>query len=350
MMLKKLLDSYRSIINNRCLLLIFLLTASSLLLSTPLFAQSISLGISPPLIESVIKPGKSLLIAYKLENFGDPTLVRINVRPFVPKNNTGDITVQDEFSGPIRFSLENNNITMNQPFFLRPNQNQQILLRIRVPEGAPEGDYYYTLLVETEPPPSQEGSTASRAQVAIGSNILLSVSRTGTSEINAKIALFETLKEKAFGRLKIFDSNEEIPLQLIVQNNGKNLVKPYGEITLKGNFGEKATYDILPQNILSQSQRLLTATPSAEIECGDSKSKACQTPITLLLKGFYLGRYTLSTNINFGENSPNIFASTTFIAMPFKFLFGLILAIGIAIVVIRKIKEKDENAFQRLVT
>jgi hypothetical protein len=310
----------------------------------PIFAQSVSLGISPPIVESLIKPGKSILIAYKLENFGDPVVLHVNVRPFVPKNNTGDITVKDEFSGPIRFSLENSNIKIDKPFFLSPNKSQQILLRIRVPEGAPEGDYYYTLLAQTEPPPSQEGSTASRAQVTIGSNILISVSKTGTSIVNAKIALFDTLKKGTIpflDKLKLFDSNDKIPVQLIVQNNGKNLIKPYGEITLKGNFGEKEKYDILPQNILAESQRLLTATPSAEIDCDEGKGQACLSPTSLLLSGFFLGKYTLSTSINFGENSPNIFASTTFFALPLKFIFGIIIAIIAAVMIVSKLRDQD---------
>ena len=303
-------------------------------------AQQVNLSISPPLLEVTIKPGKSLLIAYTLGNGGDPTIMRSSVVPFEPQGTTGNIKLHDEFEGPVQFLLDNSDIQLNEPFFLRSNTKQQLLLRIRVPEGAPEGDYYYTLLNESDAPPAIDGVSATRAKATIGSNILITVTGNGQLEAKGKIALFDVLAPHLVSifntKIKVFDSNDVVPIVLQIENRGRNLVKPSGTITLRGNFGELAQYNVLEQNILSQSQRIVTATPSSQLNCNNPRyQKFCSIPTSLMLSGFFLGNYNLSATVNFGEGTPNLYASTSFIAIPFKFLFGLIVALLIAVVLLQ---------------
>lgn len=314
---------------------------------SPAFAQQVSLAISPPIIESLIKPGKSILIAYRIENFGDPVILSSYIRTFEPKDNRGNITIKDEAVGPIRFSLDNADLALEQPFFLKTLDSKQLLLRMRVPEGAPPGDYYYTLILQTEPPPSVSGSSHSRAKATIGSNILITVSNTGKLEVKPKIILFDVLssiKIPFVGKnIRLFDSSNTIPVVLIVKNQGSNLIKPQGEILLRGNFGERASFDILPKNILADSERYVSASPSAEIDCESDRAKTeCKNETSLLIKGFFVGKYNLSTSVNFGEGTPTLFASISFISLPFKFIIGLLVSIGIAFLVIRRIKNKTE--------
>ena len=311
-------------------LLFFILARASI-------AQQISLGISPPLIELIIKPGKSVLIAYKLENFSDPTIISATVLPFEAKDSLGNIKIKDEFDGPVRFTLDNSEIKLGDSFFLKTRESQQLLLRIRIPEDAPEGDYYYTLLSQTQAPPIKDGQTSNRVEATIGSNILITVTNSGRLDINGKISLFDVLNQfklKLFGRqLNFFESSDKIPVVLIVENNGKNVIKPEGEIVLWGNFGEKASYAILPDNILAGSKRLLSASSSAEID----------RPVTLLLSGFFIGQYKLSTTVNFGEGTPNLFASTSFIAIPLKLIIGILIAVVVGIFVIKKTRKLDQE-------
>jgi len=327
---------------------IFFLIFFLLLFSTTkkIFAQQVSLSLSPPLIETIIKPGKSILIAYTIVNYGDPTVLTTKILPFEPKNNFGQIKIKDEFEGPIRFSLDNANFNLGQDFFLKTNDSEQLLLRIRAPEGTPEGDYYYTLLVGSLPQFAQEEKSASFAKATIGSNILITVTQSGQIDIKPKITIFQVLPRLRFSffgkTINLFDSTDSIPIVLIVENKGKNLIKPEGQIILKGNFGERAKFDILPQNILSQSQRLMLATPSADLKCTpNSKLKACQRSISLIIPGFFLGFYQLSTSLIFGENSPQISASTSFFAFPMKIFFGFTIFLAIIIFIIKKIKNEE---------
>lgn len=321
-----------------------------LVLVGSVFAQQVSLSISPPLIELVAKPGKSVLIAYTVQNLGDPAVLRTRVVSFYPKNQTGGIDLKEELEGPIRFNLDNADIQLEQPFFLTTRQSQQILLNIRVPEGAPEGDYYYTLIAEADPSPFQEGASVSRAQARIGANILVTVTDSGRVDIKGKIPILDTLarfKFNLFGRnYRIFDSGDKIPVVLIVENSGKNAIKPNGKITMKGPFGGTASYEILPQNILALSQRQIIATPSAELGCQSEGQKApfhCRRMSSLVLEGFFLGNYRLSASVNFGEGSPNISAETSFLALPIKFALGILGVTIIILFVVRRSRKQEDS-------
>jgi len=276
------------------------------------------------------------MVAYKLDNLGDPAFINLKVLPFEVKDNLGNIRIKPEFEGPVRFSLDNSDLQLEQPFFLKTNGSQQILLRIRIPENITDGDFYYSLLAETVPPTASEGIGSARAKATIGSNILVTISNSGNIDIKPRVVLFSTRGGSTFGRdIKIFDSTDKIPLVFIVENKGKNMIKPEGQITLKGNFGETAKYDIISKNILAESQRLIEATPSAQID-------SPLFPTSLILFGFFIGKYNLSTQVSFGENSPTIFSSTSFFAFPFKITAGILIAVLIIVIIIKK-RSKDED-------
>jgi len=308
------------------------------ILNTTVLAQQISLGLTPPLLEVFIKPGKSIMIAYTLDNSGDPVSINPKVVSFEPRDNFGGVTLKQELEGPIRFSLDNADIQLEKPFFLKSSSSQQLLLKIRVPPNTPNGDYYYSLLAQTIPSASIEGVGSTRAKGTIGSNILITVTDSGAVEVKSKVGLFDVLskfKITLFKKpIKIFDSFDKIPIILIISNKGKNLIKAEGKINLKDSFGLKSSYDIIPKNILASSDRLLEATPSAIYD---------KQPTTLTLSGFFIGSYSLSTNINFGENSPQIFASTSFFGFPFKITVGIVIVLLLIVFIIRRFSADNKE-------
>ncbi|MFA6016932.1 MAG: hypothetical protein WC744_02495 [Patescibacteria group bacterium] len=323
------MKNYKSILKIiKFLVVFFIINFSFLTLNlSKANAQQVSLSLSPPVVELFIKPGKEVIVAYKLENLGDPTFLSLKVLPFEAKDGLGNIKIKSEFEGPVRFSLDNSDLKLDQPFFLKTNDSQQILLRIRIPENIFDSDYYYSLLAESTPPTAAEGTSSVRVKATIGSNILITVSNSGDVDVKPKIALFTT-KGKY-----IFDSMDKVPVILTIVNKGRNMIKPEGQIKLKGNFGETAQYDIIPKNILAESERLLEATPSALLTHSTS----------LILSGFFIGKYNLSTQIKFGENSPTVFGSTTFYAFPFKITVGILIAVVIVVIIVKKYRKNKEE-------
>jgi len=312
------------------------MTLGIVLLFFPLIviAQQVSLSISPPIIEAVMKPGKSIMIAYTLKNNGDPVIINSKIVNFEPSDNFGNIKLGLEATGPVRFSLDNADLQLGQAFFLETGKSQQLLLRIRIPDRAPNGDYYYSLLAQTERGEILEGVTSSGARATIASNILITVTDSGIIDVQPRIARFDILS-----KIKIFDSFDKIPVVLYVENRGNNLIKPEGQINLRGTFGGTAEYDIIPKNILSRSQRLVEATPSANLT---AKAEDLG-PTSLVLSGFFVGKYNLTTNISFGENSPTVFESTSFFAFPFKIAIGLIITVAATVFITRKYSSKEED-------
>lgn len=316
------------------ILVIIVLFITCLWVPKKTLAQQVSLSLSPPLTEATIQPDRSISLIYTLTNSVDPAILKATVLPFSAKDNTGTINLKDEFDGPIRFNLENTDTHLGQPFILRSKETRKIILNARVPEGAPEGDYYYTFIVQSTPPSTVEGNASIKAKITVGGNILMTVTKTGIIEIKPKLTIFDVLpaiKFSFFGnKYNIIDSFDAIPLVVIVDNHGKNAIKAEGTITLKGSLAGTATYGIPSQTILAQSQRRLSAGPSAVIDCKNDRSmKACQDNVSLVLQNFFIGKYTLSTDIKFGPSSPKIFGTTTFIALPIKLIGSGLLISGL---------------------
>lgn len=299
-------------------------------------AQQITLSMSPPIVEILVKPGKTLLIGYTVQNLGDPTALSVKIRTFSPQGEYGEIHIDPELISPIHFSLDNTDMQFEQPLFMKTRDTIQALVRIRVPEGTPEGDYYFTVLAETEPAPQIGGASTSVAKATIGSNLLLTVSRSGRVEVKGRVALFQVKPNftfRMFGReYRIVESGGKIPVSLIVQNLGKNILKTQGDIILRGPLGEKTSLPLLPQNVLADSSRLIKTT----------KNDGVPYQYSALLSGYFVGEYTLSANVNFGEGTPQLYANTSFIGLPIRFGIAMIVVMLISLLIIISKRKKKE--------
>ncbi|MEK7079239.1 MAG: hypothetical protein AAB929_04170 [Patescibacteria group bacterium] len=297
-------------------------------ITKPVSAQQITLSMSPPIVEILVKPGKTLLIGYTVQNLGDPTALSVKIRTFSPQGDYGEMHIDPELISPIRFSLDNTDMQFEQPLFMKTRDTVQALVRIRVPEGTPEGDYYFTVMAETEPAPQIGGSSTSVAKATIGSNLLLTVTKSGRVEVKGRIALFQITPDftfRMFGReYQVVESGRKIPVDLVVQNLGKNLIKPQGEVVLRGPLGQKTSYSLFSQNVLADSSRLLRTLENSE------------SPVshTVNMSGYFMGIYTLAANVNFGEGTPQLYANTFFIGLPIRFGIAMIVVMLISLLII----------------
>lgn len=310
-----------------------------IVIAQPTNAQQITLSMSPPIVEILVKPGKTLLIGYTVQNLGDPTALSVKIRTFSPQGEYGEMRIDPELISPIRFSLDNTDMQFEQPLFMKTRDTIQALVRIRVPEGTPEGDYYFTVLAETEPAPQIGGSSTSVAKATIGSNLLLTVTKSGRVEVKGRISLFQITPDftfRMFGReYQVVESGRKIPLDLIIQNLGKNLLKPQGGIILRGPLGEKTNYPLLPQNVLADSSRLMKTSKGEDVPYQHSG----------LLSGYFMGIYALSANVSFGEGTPQLYANTSFIGLPIRFGIAMLVVVTISVLIIiskrKRTKDKD---------
>ncbi len=310
------------------------------LLSVPQFAraQSISLSVQPPLVEAAIKPGKSILVGFTVANTGDPSIISAHVSTFVPRGIDGHIVLTDTQDTPIRFNLENSNIELGKPFLLKDQKGQQLLLKLRVPEGTPEGDYYFTFFVQNELGRSIEGVPSAQTQARVGANMLVTVTKTGNVEVLGsigKLSITPRFNVKLFGNTyPIVESSDTIPVSLILQNTGANMIKPQGSLKLRGSFGEEATYALVSQNILKKSSRLIQASQSATIQ-----PEAVSRDSSVMLRGFFVGKYTLTADVNFGDISESKSATFVFYAIPYKLIGAFLIVLILSGYALKKFRQ-----------
>jgi len=262
-------------------------------------AQSYSLSISPSLMELIIKPGKTITQEFKLINYGDPTIVTPQIIPL---------------------SLADENLKLNEPFFLDSNEKKSLILKIAVPDDAENGDQYLFFSLQSKNPPA-DNSNSSIIETSIGANILLTISDINTLNKTAKI--------QSMDFPVIIDSFDPLEGVIKIQNTGSSFLKPVGKLTLQGPLFQ-SDYTLLPQNILSGTSRVVKTTLDLD------KQSLSPTDKTISLHGFFLGPYTSSVALHPDGTSLNLQKSVRVLAVPWKAL--LIIASIIFLVYLYKRK------------
>lgn len=303
------------------------LVTSHYSLVTYSYAQQVNLSIDPPIVQAKIKPGKMIVIAYTVQNSGDPTNLQFLIRPFLPQGQLGSLSVLPTMEGPVQFGLENSDITLEKPFFFPSKGKQQAVIRISVPLGIPDGDYYYLVMAETVPAFSLAGKSTGVASATLGSPLLISITESGVTEIKATIADFSFVPDYSFtignNTVRIVDNVKPLPIVLSVRNMGKSLIQPEGTIT-DVNGSIKNSAQIIPQNVLSNSQRVLKV--YSDEENGQPRTSITYPHLTV-------GSHRVTAEVSFGENKTILIKSLSFLALPLRLisvtLFALMSVVGI---------------------
>lgn len=296
-------------------------------LPSKIFAQGISLGIYPPILEAIIKPGKYITQVFTIYNNSETNVVlKSSLSSFKPDGEHGRVTLSPSKGAlaPLNFSYLNSDLEPNQPFTVRAGSSQQVVLMIKPSENAPEKDYYATLLFETQPVKSFLPFSNTAAKTKIGSNLLISVSNTGRLKKNAEITEF------SIKNFKIIDSFDNASFIVRIKNTGHSFLKPFGQITTKGWFNQEFKNKLLPENILSDSIR--------NINCAEEDGENIKPVVCAIDSKFMLGAYQSDLEFKINQNSPPLQKSIRFIAFPWKLLLALIILIPIVKIISKKDK------------
>ena len=277
-------------------------------------AQSLSLGISPPVLEVLIKPGKTITQAYKLINNGEDVIIT----PRLAEMGEDGVTDNPEYQPEPWITLLNTDVFLNKPFLFESKKEKQIVLKIAPPKGMTEEEIYRVLLFTTTPLPPGETSQSSVSS-SLGTILLISVTSTAMQARGAQITEFDLPG--------IIDSFDPLVANISVKNSGKTYFRPMGKIMLSGSLG-KSEYDIRPNVILAGKTRKLTTSVSEDED------------VTLRLPGFYIGKYSLTMGFTLNESNIKIEQTKTFYAVPWKASITL-LVIGLILYRIVKRKKKD---------
>jgi len=260
-------------------------------------AQSLSLSISPPVIELIIKPGVSVTQRFTVVNNGDLAIVTPHLTGYI---NGSPENPSDYIPEPW-ISILNSDFAWDKPTLLQPGESRQIVVRFNPDETVPETDYNRVFLLTTTPPPSAESSKSSFSS-SIGSIMLITVSENGVLSKELKVTQFQVPQ--------ILDSFDSLEVRVRAANIGKTLVHTIGQLTLSGSVG-KASYSLMPQTLLiGENRNLIT---DFQVVSGQNDSNA-----SLILPGFYLGKYTVTLSLLGDEGEQKIIQNQTVYAFPWK--------------------------------
>lgn len=270
-----------------------------------------NITINPAQIEYLIKPNATIIQAYEINNNSNQDIyLNTEVLPFLPQGNSGSVSYQNiPINSNINFSLNNSDLILGQPFLLKANSKQQLVLKIKT-TNASLTDSYYTFFVSQVQ--RQNNINYPQASGKIGSHILLSVTNTENISTKGSVNLFKItpkIKDVFFSRLQF--SGE-------VKNDSNYFLKTSGQITLTKNDQVLKEIKLQPLNVLANYYRQID----------------CQELTNCTLKGpFWPGRYTAT--ISFDQNLKIPSQSISFFVLPLSpilfilFLVGIILGIKI---------------------
>ncbi|MFC1710375.1 hypothetical protein ACFL0F_01805 [Patescibacteria group bacterium] len=296
------------------------------ILQRVVLAQTVSLSITPPIYEVMIAPGKQASQSYLLENNGNDTLVSVKLVPFSPSDNLGNVVLdetlnREQLTARDWFSLEKPDILFEEQLSLPGGSSVEYILNIAPHSTAAEGDYYFTLLFETD---SGElgGGRGSAVKTKIGSNILLTVSKDGNPLKIAKVSKFKVPQ--------LVDSFGSLVYQVEIENDGNSFFKPNGDITITPTFGGIQLMRLTPFNILASTKRIIPCmVDDVPIECRFERP-------------FLLGIYKAQLRFQIDDEPRYFQTETETLAFPFVLILIIIVFI-IMLKVIRRIGKKNKS-------
>lgn len=310
------------------ILTISLITAAGLpLLAKPAFAQSLGLSLSPPLLEIVIKPGKTASQIFSLKNLSENSkTVVARVIPFVPQGNLGLPLLKPNLHPDWLdyLSLNVNNHSQGEVIVLAPGEIVPVILKLAVPANAPQTDHYATLLITTNPQTqnSKIQIPSPSINTSLGANILISISDNNAPSTIVKIDNFVPLEKDylfRYGDIFVADNFQPIHFTATAVNIGKYKTRTSGLIQVIKNKNVVSLQSLLPLNLLASSERQLQGSPSGEI--------VFQPTLT------DIGSHQVLLDIR-SENSSS-HSELTVVLVPIRALTGLVLGLTLTAITLK---------------
>lgn len=264
-------------------------------------------SISPPLIELKGDPGQTVTASIKLTNISTTELLmKAQFNDFGAKNETGEPNIIFDDTQATNYSLRHW-IGAPSPFLIAGQQTKTIDFPITIPADAEPGGHYAVIRFTGTAPELEQNGVALTA--SIGSLVLLQVS--GTVDEEASVAEFFTATPQ-FAKTGFFETG---PVTFVerLKNDGNVHVKPTGTINIFNTFGQKVHSMRVNSDPSDQTNPPKSVLPNSIRRFDQTWDN-----------GFAFGRYRATIELNYGQNSHPLFASTTFWVIPYKtVLIGL---------------------------
>ena len=308
---------------------IFIPTSACILLlslTQTAHAQTVSLGVYPPILRITVNPPASMSQGIVLKNFMDnPLSVQVVFRAF--KNSPSN-------DGELTYFPPNQPIPGNDPKIfdkiqlydgdhvasvinLLPQEAKTLSLHIGLPQDEPPSDYYFSILFITQGVGNDQSNVSAIAG-GIGTNVLLSIGpQTAT---NGFIKEFSTPPLIQHG---------PVSFTLSVENTSTHFINPTGTIVIENMFGQfVGKLNLTPVNILEHSARFIP-------DDNNINGTKAIWPEKVLF-----GPYKAKLTIALSTTGPLFTRTIYFFALPTEALLGFILTIILGVIIYLRVRQR----------
>jgi hypothetical protein len=306
-------------------------------------AQSVDLGIYPPVFQIQTTPPSSIKVPFSIQNFTDSSVdLTISLKPFTAATSeNGDISFLNDLSSypdPSllgRIQVLDNGDSINS-LTLAPKQKKDLNLTVDIPKDEIKGEYYLSLTF-TSGNQNTINSNSSQASAGITSNILLSVGPLGETK-----GYIEDFSAPSF----VFQG--PVPFTVRLRNTSDHYIVPTGDITIENMFGQTiGKVNLLPVNILSNTIRRIPDSSQSDPNSpsfANIKAVVDQNPYPIAVwpEKFLFGPYTATLTIALSDSGPLYKKSVLFFAFPAEYLLGILLIIIVVLFITIRVKQKTQ--------
>lgn len=278
---------------------------------------TVTLGISPQILELSVNPGESQTSTFRLTNGSSQAIeVKTTAKNFTPRGEEGAIDLTEDNT---TFSLASWMTTTPASTALGPATTKDFTVTINVPSDAEPGSHFGSIVFSTIPPKTGGGSGA-RVSEEIAPVILVKVA--GDIKESAEIASFKPGQS-------LYSLENNVDLKSRIKNTGNVHFKPNGKIIIKNMFGnEVASLGLDKRNVLPDSIREITTNwkPGR----------------------FAVGIYHATLTMVTGDDNKITTAETTIVIFPFQVIIPVLALIIFLVYVIYKGRSRLSNAAKAL--
>lgn len=312
------------------------------------YGQALSLGVYPPITKVDALPPVNLHIPLRVENTGDEQVdVQIDLKPFTASSSEdGQITYLDEPLFPSGNILLFKKITVSEDdktvtnVSLLPKEEKEVSVDIPIGKNEVPGDYYFSVIFTSQlstPHLADTQSQATSTQAGIASHIILSIGPKGPS--TGRISEFYT---------PFFQSEGPVSFTLRLKNTSPNAIAPRGNIKITNMFGQVVgQIELLPVDVLAGTTRIIPDRAQINKEGIINEEMYTQFlksgPKAVWTEKFLFGWYNANVTLKLTDDGPILRSSTSFLAVPFHVILGMVLAIVLLITIIKRVKIKMKH-------
>lgn len=305
--------------------------------TTPVFAQEISLGIYPPILDITATPPAQIKAPITLSNDSDkPVSLRIGLQPFkAQRTNDGQLEFIPDVTGPDPKLLNKVQVidgdTAVDTLTIDSLQEKTLTLLIDLDKDTSLGDYYFSVIFLSNKS-SQPNNSGADIPSGIGTNVLLSIGPKGKTR--GTIDNFSA---------PFFTTGGPVRLNLVLNNDSDHFILPTGAVVIQNILGQRVgKADILPQYLLAHSSRNLRQRPEStgSSQFIDVIDRQAGTPYVLWPEKFLFGIYTATATLALSESGPIVTSKTLFIALPIPFIAGASIVIFITAGIYLRVTKK----------